>query len=179
VQTFDPARQHGANQARFLNYINLCLANKFRSMRSKRMKDALCRSTVLSLRAQTEEEDLGSVGDEYCHSHSERLREAAKLTEKQTHDRTRVQQFENFIWRKAPKLLPVIRAIKATRNDNDAAALLGVTISKFRRMDSRLVRLGHCFLTGEPLPKQRKPYRRRASNTEPFSHGRVEARNSW
>lgn len=24
VQTFDPARHHGANQPRFLNYINLC-----------------------------------------------------------------------------------------------------------------------------------------------------------
>ena len=40
VQTFDPHKHHGANQARFFNYINLCLANKFRTMHSKRMKNA-------------------------------------------------------------------------------------------------------------------------------------------
>jgi len=166
VQTFDPVRQYGANAARFWNYINLCLTNEFRTMRSKRTKDALCRPRVFSLRAQVEEEDLGSVGDEYCHSHSERLRESAKLAEKQTHDRTRVRQFENFVWRKAPKLLPVIRAIKATRNDNEAAALLEVTVTEFKRMDSRLIRLGRRFLNGEPVPKA---YRTRASNTKRFS----------
>lgn len=37
VATFDPLRQHGANEARFRNYVNLCLANKFRTMHSKRM----------------------------------------------------------------------------------------------------------------------------------------------
>jgi hypothetical protein len=41
VQTFDPQKHYGANQARFQNYINLCLANKFRTLRLKRMKDAL------------------------------------------------------------------------------------------------------------------------------------------
>ena len=32
VQTFDPHKHYGANSARFFNYINLCLGNKFRSM---------------------------------------------------------------------------------------------------------------------------------------------------
>ncbi len=32
VQTFDPHKHYGANSARFFNYINLCLANKFRSI---------------------------------------------------------------------------------------------------------------------------------------------------
>ena len=41
VQTFDPHKHYGANQARFQNYINLCLTNKFRTLHSKRMKDAL------------------------------------------------------------------------------------------------------------------------------------------
>lgn len=49
VATFDPLRHHGANEARFRNYINLCLANKFRTMHSKRMKDALCCAGNLSL----------------------------------------------------------------------------------------------------------------------------------
>ena len=49
VQTFDPMKHYGANEARFRNYMNLCLANKFRTMRSKRMKDALFRPGNLSL----------------------------------------------------------------------------------------------------------------------------------
>jgi hypothetical protein len=42
VATFNPLRHYGANEPRFRNYINLCLASKFRTMYSKRMKDALC-----------------------------------------------------------------------------------------------------------------------------------------
>ena len=62
VATFDPLRHYGANEARFRNYINLCLANKFRTMHSKRMKDALCRPGNLSLDGQTEGEDPGVCG---------------------------------------------------------------------------------------------------------------------
>jgi hypothetical protein len=49
VETFDPMKHYGANEARFRNYINLCLASKFRTMHSKRMHDALCRPAKLSL----------------------------------------------------------------------------------------------------------------------------------
>jgi len=40
VQTFDPCKHHHRpNSAGFFNYINLCLANKFRSMHSTQMKN--------------------------------------------------------------------------------------------------------------------------------------------
>lgn len=74
VQTFDPAKHYGANQARFQNYINLCLANKFRSLHSKRMKDALSNPRNLSLDTQPNDDDPTVVSDEQCHSHSEQLR---------------------------------------------------------------------------------------------------------
>ena len=54
VATFDPVKHYGANEARFRNYINLCLTNKFRTMHSKRMKDPLCRPGNLSLTADCE-----------------------------------------------------------------------------------------------------------------------------
>lgn len=126
---------------------------------------ALSRPGNLSLAAQAQEEDLGSVGDEYCQSHSECLREAAKVAEKQAHDARRVQQFENFVWRNSPRLLPVLRAIEATRNYTKAAALLGLTASEFSRMRHRLIWLGRYFVSGEPVPKQRKPYKRRSEST--------------
>ena len=67
VQTFDPAKHHGANQARFLNYINLCLANKFRTIHSKRRKDAMCHTGNLSLTGQVDAKNCGEADDEYCH----------------------------------------------------------------------------------------------------------------
>ena len=32
VQIFDPAKMHGANEARFRSFINRCLANKFNTI---------------------------------------------------------------------------------------------------------------------------------------------------
>lgn len=166
VQTFDPVRQHGANEARFLNYINLCLTNKFRTMRSSRMKDALCRHGNVSLRAQAGEEDFGSVGDEYCHSHSNCLREASKRSEKQAHDRARVQQFENFVNREDPRLVSLIRALAATRTQCEAADWLRITKEEFSRRHWRLRLLARSFRKGERVPKRRRPYRRRTAVTQ-------------
>ena len=74
VQTFDPQKHYGASSARFFNYINLCLANKFRSMHSRRIKNPLCRPGNLSLTADCEDTDRNQVDDEFCHGHSEHLR---------------------------------------------------------------------------------------------------------
>jgi len=70
VQTFDPHKHYGANQARFQNYINLCLTNKFRSLYARRMKDALSQPGNVSLDTQRECGDPFSVSDEFCHWHS-------------------------------------------------------------------------------------------------------------
>ena len=88
MQTFDPAKHHGANQPRFLNYINLCLANKFRTMRSKRRKDAMCHTGNLSLTGHVDTYTCGEADDEYCHEHSEYLRRAADISEKRARDGT-------------------------------------------------------------------------------------------
>jgi len=65
-------------------------------MHSKRMKDALCRPANLSPRAQMESEDLHTVDDEYCHSHSAYLQRATNASEKQAWDRAFLQEFANF-----------------------------------------------------------------------------------
>jgi hypothetical protein len=81
VQTFDPSRHYGANLRRFLNYINLCLANKFRSLHSKRMKDALSNPRNVSIDTHAGSGDPGSVDYEYFHKHSEHLRRAPEHLE--------------------------------------------------------------------------------------------------
>lgn len=161
VQTFDPARHYGASQLRFQNYINLCLANKFRTMYMARMKNPLCRTGNLSLSAHTEDGDCGQVNDEYCHSHSAHLRSAAERLQKQWQDRRRIVEFTHFVSREDSGTLPAIEAIRATGSHSDTPEFLGITDAEFTRMRTRLRQLGGCFENGETVPRQRKPYNKR------------------
>jgi hypothetical protein len=161
VQTFDPAKHHGANQARFLNYINLCLANKFRTMHSKRRKDALYHTDNLSLTGEVDAKNCGEVDDESCRAHSEFLRRTAGISKKRARDRTFVREFVDFVRREDPSVLPAIHSILATGTPNDAAEFLGITDARFSRLRTRLRRLGKCFMTGDDhIPKQRVPYKK-------------------
>jgi len=161
VQTFDPRKHFGANQARFQNYINLCLANKFRSLHSKRMKDALSKPGSVSLDTQRECGDPFSVSDEFCHSHSEHLQRATNASEKRGRDRAFVAEFVDFIRREDPNFLPAVEALFLAETQGAAARSLGITEAQFNRTHNRLLQLGRCFLSGEPAPRQRKPYKKR------------------
>jgi len=162
VQTFDPAKHHGANQARFLNYINLCLANKFRTIHSKRRKDAMCHTGNLSLTGQVDAKNCSEADDEYCHEHSEYLRRTADISEKRARDRTFVREFVDFVRRKDRSVLPAIQSILATGTPDDAAEFLGITGARFSRLRTRIRQLGKCFMTGDDhIPKQRRPYKKR------------------
>ena len=162
VQTFDPVKHHGANQARFLNYINLCLGNKFRTIHSKRRKDAMCHTTTLSLTGNVDTENRGEIDDEFCHAHSEYLRRAADISEKQARDGSFIREFVDFVRREDPSVLPAIESILATGTLGDAAEFLGITDARFSRLRTRIRQLGKCFMTGDDhIPKQRRPYKKR------------------
>ena len=47
------------------------------------MKNPLCRTGNLSLSGHVDGEDWGAVNEEYCHAHSEHLRNPAERLEKQ------------------------------------------------------------------------------------------------
>jgi hypothetical protein len=162
VETFDPLKHYGANEARFRNYINLCLANKLRTMRSKHMTDALRRPGNLSLGGERadEDEDLCSV-EELCHKHSAQLRAAQKVCQKQSHDRVFLQEFLNFVRREDAKALPTIEAIMTNGTRGEAAYWLGIAELEFDRIHTRVRHLARCFVSGEPVPKQRRPYKKR------------------
>jgi hypothetical protein len=126
VQTFDPHKHYGANQARFQNYINLCLTNKFRTLRSKRMKDALSQPGKLSLDTQREWHDPFSVSDEFCHSHSEHSQRTANASEKQGRDRAFVGEFVDFVRREDRDSVPAIEALLVAGTQG-AGEFLGMT----------------------------------------------------
>jgi hypothetical protein len=161
VQTFDPLKHFGANQARFQNYINLCLANKFRTLHSKRMKDALSNPRNLSLNTQMEWDDPCSVDDEYCHSHSEHLRMAANASEKRDRDRACLREFVDFVRREDPTSAPAIEMQLVAGMQRAAADSLGIKESEFTRTRNRLHQLAESFLSGTSVPRQRKPYKKR------------------
>jgi len=161
IQTFDPTKHYGANQARFNNYINLCLTNKFRTLRSKRMKDALCQPGNVSLDTQRESGDPFSVSDEFCHWHSEHLQRATNASDRRDQDRAFVREFLDFIRREDPNVLPAVEALFFAQTQGAAASSLGITEAQFTRTHNRLLQLGRCFLSGEPVTRQRKPYKKR------------------
>jgi hypothetical protein len=161
VQTFDPSKHHGANLRRFLNYINLCLGNKFRTMHSARMKNPLCRTGNVSLSEQMDAVHWGQADDEYCHAHSEHLGKSSDHLEKQTRDRHRIMEFIDFLSHEDAGEVPAMGAILATSTQADAARLLRTTDAGFTRMRNRLRQLGRCFENGEPVPRQRGPYKER------------------
>jgi hypothetical protein len=163
VQTFDPVKHHGANAARFFNYINLCLANKFRSMHSRRMKNPLCRPGNLSLIADWEETDRNQVNDEFCHGHSEHLRRRCQRQERQWDARHALAEFSEFVKREDSSVLTAMEAIAAVGTSGAAAELLGASKADFCRMRSRLRQLGRSFLRNEPVPRRPRPYRRRVT----------------
>jgi hypothetical protein len=161
---FNPRKHYGANQARFQNYINLCLMNKFRTLYSKRMKDVLSQPGNVSLDTQREWHDSGSVNDEYCHTHSEHLREAAYASGKRDRDRAFIAEFLDFVRREDPSSIAAIEAFLVDGNQGTAGDFLGMTESRFARTRNRLCQLGRCFLNGEPVPRQRKPHKKRVKH---------------
>ena len=149
VQTFDPSKHYGANVRRFLNYINLCLMNKFRTMYLASKKNPLCRTGNLSLSGQMDVENRDQVNDEYCHEHSKRLRKSSEQAEKRAQDRHRITEFTDFVSREDSDVLPAIGATLATGTQTDAARFLRTTHARFARMNNRLRQLGKCFKSGE------------------------------
>jgi hypothetical protein len=166
VQMFDPHKHFGANSARFFNYINLCLGNKFRTIYSKRLKNPLCRPGNLSLSTHWDEADRDQVGDEFCHAHSAHLRKRCERQEKQREDRHLIGEFVDFVKREDLGVVPVIGAIAATGTLAAGAEFLGTTEQGFCRKHTRLRQLATYFANGEPVPRQRKPYRTRHARWE-------------
>jgi hypothetical protein len=161
VQTFDPHKHYGSDAARFFNYINLCLGNKFRTIHSKRMKNPLCRPGNFSLTAYWNDTQCEQVDDEFCHGHSEHLRQRCQRQERQRDARQVLAEFSEFVQREDSSVLPAMEAIAATATSSAAADVLGTTTADFCRMRSRLRQLGRCLQTGKQVPRQRRPYKRR------------------
>jgi hypothetical protein len=165
VETFDPYQQYGASERRFRNYINFCLANKFNTVQSKRQKNPVCRPGNVAFGIALDEADPTINSDEFIHANSQHLEAAADRVQKQHDDRLFTNQFKNYVRKEDPSVFPAIEALEACGPMGEAAEYMGVTEPEFARYRARLKQLGECFLKNQQAPKQRKPYKKRASTS--------------
>lgn len=161
VQTFDPKKHHGANGARFFNFMNLCLLNKFRAMYSKRTKNPICRFGNSPFEWRGEDGD--QAADEFWHAHSDYLRRRCQQELRRRNASHALSEFSEFVQREDSSVLPTLHAIAAVGTSAAAAGLLGMTQHEVCRTWSRLRTLGKCFQNGEPVPKAPRRYRRRVT----------------
>lgn len=165
VETFNPYQQYGASERRFRNYINFCLANKFNTVQSKRQKNPVCRPGNVPYGVAPDEDSGGhqSTGDDYIHQNSRHLASQAERVQKQHDDRLFTNEFKRYVRREDPSAFPAIEALEACGPMGEAAEYMGVTEQEFARYRARLKQLAECFLSNQRVPKQRRPYRKRAA----------------
>lgn len=149
IQTFDPVRHYGANLPRFLNYVNRCLANRFRTIHSNRMGDPICHAEPLSYSATAEEE---SADDKPHDALLERLKATDFSSRKQVDDRLLIAEFIQFLRAQNPRLLSVLGTMTGTRAE--AARKLGATRTEIERLYRQIRKFGRAFLS-QKRPTQR------------------------
>jgi hypothetical protein len=159
VQTFDPFRHFGANLPRFQNYVNVCLANRFRTIRSILSKSPLCRAERLFL--SEEISDGEGIDDRLCELVSGQLRATAVRSDKQMQDRLFVREFIDFVRSENPRILLALEAIVVTRTQKEAARKLRMTDAAFGRLCSQLRELGRSFLSRKARPQPQRHFERR------------------
>ena len=67
----------------------------------------------------------------------------------------------DFVRREDPISVAAIDALLLAGTQGAAGDFLSVTEAQFIRIRNRLRQLCRCFLNGEPVPRQRKPYKKR------------------
>jgi len=119
IQTFVPERMHGANEARFRSFINQCLSNKFNTLYVKWRKRPLSNPRNLPLEVGAE---IG-ISDEFCHSHSEYLRQAGCQSREREEQRFRLEEFVRFGEASIPGLQVALEAFHRTGNWKETAMI--------------------------------------------------------
>jgi hypothetical protein len=161
IETFDPIQQYGASERRFRNYINMILAHKFLTVQNKHRKNPICKPGTVQLGGE-ETETEHATGDEFVHANSAFLSNLTNRAAKQHDDRLYTNQFKRFVWDNDPSLCSVLDALEITGTIGEAAKHLGISDGEFTRYRNRLKQLGECFQNDTPVPKQRRPYKKRA-----------------
>lgn len=150
IHAYNPWAHYGASARRFFNFLNLCLSNKFSSLRSRYDKDAAVH-TSFSLDddpAPTQNSGDGTPREYLLMDRSALYRDAVTQNRPLTADDVFVQQFEAYVERKDPTLTPLVRAIMSQDRIEDIINHLGIDQNQFLRDRKKLVKLSKSFQSG-------------------------------
>jgi hypothetical protein len=155
IQVFDPILQYGASARRFFNYMKNCLSNRYSTINSKRIKNPICTMGNYTLGSPVEEYSE-VVDDEFVHHH------AAQPFKPISQDvKIFLDEYRAFVAASDEELLVVLEAIANTGSYREAMDDLNMSEQEFTRCRNRLRVLKECFINGQSVPKQRKPYKKR------------------
>ena len=162
VQTFDPFRQYGASQRRFLSYINFCLMNKFRTVGSKFSRNPLSRADNISL-SGSEMDDAKAAHvsmdstEEFVYQHSTQLSKASQKGFKAQDDQMFTGEFLEFVRKKEPEVAPLLHAVwSAGGSFADTRRFWCVTCSRL----SNLLEVQSGIHTGHQLGIEQRQFNR-------------------
>jgi hypothetical protein len=162
IQCFDPIRQYGASERRFRNYLNICLHNRSLTMIGRMKKNPAYRKDNLPFSAVADDDATTfTVDDEYLHAHSEYLTKRSEETVSTIDKKILVQNFIQYVNENEPSLSRTLQAIAETGTLREAMETLNVDEPAFTRDRKRIIALRESFLDAGPIPKQRKPYKKR------------------
>jgi hypothetical protein len=114
-------------------------------MHAARLKNPLCRPGNLCLSEHDDGEAWGQASDEYCHSHSEQLRNSRQILEKGQEAKFAILEFAKFVHCIDSDVLPALEAMYASATQAEACALLHMTEYRFLLSCDRLRELARCF----------------------------------
>ena len=169
IQCFDPSRQYGASERRWRSWLNMCLSNRASTIYSHQKKNPVYRKDNIRFEAWSESEDIGGPDDEYIHAHSEMLRRISNWESSNVEQKLLVKRFTEFVLEKEPRLYDTVLAIAESGTSLDARNTLQADDATFAHDLRRVIQLKDAFIDGGPIPRQRKPYKKR-TDTATRSH---------
>jgi hypothetical protein len=122
IQTFAPERMHGAKEARFRSFINLCLTNRFNTLYAKWRNRPPSNPRNLPFEVGAE----FGASDEFSHSNSEYLRQAGCRRRDQDEQRMRIDEFLRLGGTRIPGLQLAVETFRRTGEWKQTATSLGV-----------------------------------------------------
>lgn len=157
IEVFHPVSAYGASGARFFNYLNLCLLNKFCSLIRKASANSIRRCNSF----QPDSDDETYTDTEYFLSMVSQTYYTGCHYDRALERTLFIREFVSFVEKHNPELLPVIDALAQATSFVEAQRELGMTEKMFLRARNRLAVLHDCFIRGAVPPRQRKVYRSR------------------
>jgi hypothetical protein len=168
IMTFDQERVHGASAGLFFGYLNRIMRNQFLNLEARRLARPLTqRGTLRIVDSDFSDDSRATTDYGICMEQVSAQQHPLSLRPSENpEESTIVSRFLDFVRKLNPELIPVLERISSCTAYAEAQVDLGLDDRLFNRARSRLKVLYACYVSGGPIPRQRRVYRiRKGRNT--------------